>query len=77
MDMKKEDMEQIGKVLNTKRLGYALIYPCDGGERKKYMITTTPKKMAKRIESGCICVEMECAAATAVDLYTMRKVERL
>lgn len=26
----------------------------------------TPKKMAKRIESGCISVEMECAAATAV-----------
>ena len=26
----------------------------------------TPKKTAKRIESGCISVEMECAAATAV-----------
>ena len=26
----------------------------------------TSKKMAKRIESGCISVEMECAAATAV-----------
>lgn len=34
MDMKKEDMEQVGKVLDTERVGYAFLYPCDGEQEK-------------------------------------------
>ena len=32
MDMKKEDMEQVRKVLDTERVGYAFLYPSDTDE---------------------------------------------
>ena len=51
MDMKKEDMEQVGKVLDTERVGYAFLYPCDGGARKEYMISTTPENLANFLGS--------------------------
>lgn len=46
MGMKQEDFEKVEKVLDTERIGYAFLYPSDGGARKEYLISTTPENLA-------------------------------
>ena len=49
--MKKEDMEMITKILDSERVGYAYLYPNDGGARRDFMISTTPENIANYIGS--------------------------
>lgn len=51
MDMKKEDMKQVEKVLDTELVGYAFLYPSGSGARKEYMISTTPENLANFLGS--------------------------
>ena len=51
MDMKKEDMKQVEKVLDTEQVGYAFLYPSGSGARKEYMISTTPENLANFLGS--------------------------
>ena len=36
--MKKEDREMIEKIMATEKVGYAYVYPMDGGARKEHYI---------------------------------------
>lgn len=49
MDQKTIDMME--KIMDTERMGYAYVYPSDGGARKEYLIATTPENMANFIGS--------------------------
>lgn len=49
MDQKTIDM--MGKIMDTERMGYAYVYPSDGGEREEYLIATTPENMANFVGS--------------------------
>lgn len=51
MDMKKEDMKQVEKVLDTELVGYAFLYPSGSGARKEYMISTTLENLANFLGS--------------------------
>ena len=48
------DQKTIGmmeKIMDTERMGYAYVYPSDGGAREEYLIATTPENMANFIGS--------------------------
>ncbi len=49
MDQKTIDMME--KIMDTERMGYAYVYPSDGGAREEYLIATTPENMANFIGS--------------------------
>ena len=49
MDQKTIDM--MGKIMDTERMGYAYVYPSDGGAREGYLIATTPENMANFVGS--------------------------
>lgn len=49
MDQKTIDM--MGKIMDTERMGYAYVYPSDGGAREEYLIATTPENMANFVGS--------------------------
>lgn len=49
--MKKKDMEQVEKVMNGFHVGYAYLYPNDGGERQEYVFNMTPENIANFIGS--------------------------
>lgn len=49
MEQKTSDMVQ--RIMDTERMGYAYLYPLEGGERKEYLISTTPENMANFIGS--------------------------
>lgn len=48
--MEKEKVEQIKKIMDEERVGYAYLYE-KGGARKEYMISTTPENIANFIGS--------------------------
>lgn len=41
----------MGKIMDTDTIGYAYLYPIDGGTRKEYVIATTSENLANFIES--------------------------
>lgn len=47
--MNKETGSMMEKIMNTDTIGYAYLYPMDGGERKEYVIATTPENLANFI----------------------------
>ena len=55
MDQKTIDM--MGKIMDTERMGYAYVYPSDGGAmvegnpREEYLVATTPENLADFISS--------------------------
>ena len=49
--MRKEDMEMIARIFDSERVGYAYLYPRDGGARQESMISTTPENIANYIGS--------------------------
>lgn len=49
MDQKTIDI--MGKIMDTERMGYAYVYPSDGGAREEYLIATTPENMANFVGS--------------------------
>ena len=55
--MKKEDREMIEKIMATEKVGYAYVYPMDGGARKEHYISMTSENIANYI--GTYMVEAE------------------
>lgn len=49
--MKKKDMEQVEKVMDGFHVGYAYLYPKDGGERQEYVFDMTPENIANFLGS--------------------------
>ena len=61
--MDKKTIEMMGKIMDTERMGYAYVYPSDGGTmgeripmgkgnpREEYLIATTPENLADFISS--------------------------
>lgn len=47
--MNKGTGSMMEKIMNTDTIGYAYLYPMDGGERKEYVIATTPENLANFI----------------------------
>ena len=41
MDQKEKQM--VERIMDTEAIGYAYLYPAAGGQRKEYLISTTPK----------------------------------
>jgi len=49
--MKQEAYDMMKKILDTDGVGYAYLYPLDGGIRQEYLISTTPENLANFIGS--------------------------
>lgn len=49
--MSKKEMEQVEKVMNGFHVGYAYLYPNDGGQRQEYVFDMTPENIANFIGS--------------------------
>lgn len=49
--MKKKDMEQVEKVMDGFHVGYAYLYPKDGGERQEYVFDMTPENITNFLGS--------------------------
>lgn len=47
--MKKEDSKMVEKIMDSEMMGYAYLYPIDGGSRQEALISTTPKNLANYI----------------------------
>lgn len=43
MDQKEKQM--VERIMDTEAIGYAYLYPADGGSRKEYLISTTPENL--------------------------------
>ena len=44
--MTQDDMEMIEKIMDSENMGYAYLYPADGGETKSYLVSTQPRSIA-------------------------------
>ena len=62
--MKKEDREMIEKIMATEKVGYAYVYPMDGGARKEHYISMTPENIANDI--GTYMAEAESMVFTDI-----------
>lgn len=55
--MEKETIEMMEKIMDTERMGYAYVYPSDGGAMgegnpmEEYLVATTPENLADFISS--------------------------
>lgn len=49
--MNKKEMEQVEKVMDGFHVGYAYLYPNDGGQRQEYVFDMTPENIANFIGS--------------------------
>lgn len=47
--MDQKTIDTMEKIMDTERIGYAYVYPSDGGAREEYLIATTPENMANFI----------------------------
>ena len=44
--MTQDDIEMIEKIMDSENMGYAYLYPADGGEMKSYLVSTRPRSIA-------------------------------
>ena len=49
--MKKEDSKMVEEIMDSEMMGYAYLYPIDGGNRQEALISTTPENLANYIGS--------------------------
>lgn len=49
--MNEETGSMMERIMDTDTIGYAYLYPMDGGARKEYVIATTPENLADFIGS--------------------------
>ena len=49
MDQKEKQM--VERIMDTEAIGYAYLYPAAGGQRKEYLISTTPENLANFVGS--------------------------
>lgn len=44
--MNQKEKQMVERIMDTEAIGYAYLYPAAGGERKEYLISTTPENLA-------------------------------
>lgn len=44
--MNQKEKQMVERIMDTEAIGYAYLYPATGGERKEYLISTTPENLA-------------------------------
>ena len=44
--MTQDDIEMIERIMDSENMGYAYLYPADGGETKSYLVSTQPRSIA-------------------------------
>ena len=44
--MNQKEKQMVERIMDTEAIGYAHFYPAAGGERKEYLISTTPENLA-------------------------------
>ena len=49
--MAEKEQNMMDKIFDSERIGYAYLYPSDGGDRQEYFISTTPQNLAQFIGS--------------------------
>lgn len=49
--MKQKEKQMVERIMDTEKIGYAYLYPADGGQRKEFLISTTPENIANFVGS--------------------------
>lgn len=49
--MNQKEKQMVERIMDTEAIGYAYLYPAAGGERKEYLISTTPENLANFVRS--------------------------
>ena len=44
--MNQKEKQMVERIMDTEAIGYTYLYPAAGGERKEYLISTTPENLA-------------------------------
>ena len=44
--MNQKEKQMVERIMDTEAIGYAYLHPAAGGERKEYLISTTPENLA-------------------------------
>lgn len=55
--MNQETKAMVENIMETNTIGYAYLYPLEGGARREYLIATTPENLANFIGSHCYDAE--------------------
>lgn len=55
--MNQKEKQMVEQIMDTEAIGYAYLYPADGGSRKEYLISTTPKNLANFVGSHFVDAE--------------------
>ena len=49
--MNQKEKQMVERIMDTEAIGYAYLYPTAGGQRKEYLISTTPENLANFVGS--------------------------
>lgn len=49
--MNQKEKQMVERIMDTEAIGYAYLYPSAGGQRKEYLISTTPENLANFVGS--------------------------
>ena len=49
--MNQKEKQMVEQIMDTEAIEYAYLYPTDGGQRKEYLISTTPENLANFVGS--------------------------
>ncbi|MBS5388848.1 MAG: hypothetical protein KHY31_15920 [Clostridiales bacterium] len=49
--MNQKEKQMVEQIMDTEAIGYAYLYPTGGGQRKEYLISTTPENLANFVGS--------------------------
>lgn len=49
--MNQREKQMVEQIMDTEAIGYAYLYPVAGGQRKEYLISTTPENLANFVGS--------------------------
>lgn len=49
--MNQKEKQMVEQIMDVEAIGYAYVYPGDGGARKEYLVATTPENLANFVGS--------------------------
>ena len=55
--MNPKEKQMLERIMAAQVIGYAYLYPADGGQRKEYLISTTPENLANFVGSHFMDVQ--------------------
>lgn len=55
--MNQKEKQMVEQIMDTETIGYAYLYPAAGGQRKEYLISTTPENLANFVGSHFVDAE--------------------